>query len=141
MGSPECAETQACPCGGQRATRVQQWRSKQGRMPRFSWWNSTSCSRSVKRVWPSSMLKYRRPSSSLWGVAIGGGRSGRGLGPNELPPGPGLRSLQLEQEEGKSGRPEAHWGPGWGGGLVRRTGCWESCISTAAGTWDYSPAG
>lgn len=42
---------------GHSATRVQQWRSTQGRMPRFSWWNSTSCSRSVKRVWPSSMLK------------------------------------------------------------------------------------
>lgn len=41
----------------QRATRAQQWRSTQGRMPRFSWWNSTSCSRSVNRVWPSSMLK------------------------------------------------------------------------------------
>lgn len=54
----ECrAETRACFRGGQRATQVQQWRSKQGRMPRFSWWNSTSCSRSVKRVWPSSMLK------------------------------------------------------------------------------------
>lgn len=51
------AETHACFCSRQRATQVQQWRSKQGRMPRFSWWNSTSCSRSVKRVWPSSMLK------------------------------------------------------------------------------------
>lgn len=54
----ECrAETRACFHAGQRATQVQQWRKKQGRMPRFSWWNSTSCSRSVKRVCPSSMLK------------------------------------------------------------------------------------
>lgn len=51
------AETQACVRSGQRATLVQLWRKRQGRMPRFSWWNSTSCSRSVKRVWPSSMLK------------------------------------------------------------------------------------
>lgn len=119
------------PRGGQRATRVQQYRSRQGRMPRFSWWNSTSCSRSVKRVWPSSMLKYRRPSSSLWGVATGGGKSGSGEGLEERPS-PSWAKAEVPiacAEASKEGRPQAS-----GGGVGRTAAGSPALLRQKAGT-------
>ena len=54
-----------------------------------------------------------------------GGKSGRGEGLEERPPGPRLRSPLLVQQQGKRGDPRHP------GGGVGRMGCWQSCVCTA----------